>query len=860
MEAGELRRRREALRLTQADLARALGVARNTVARWERGELPISRPALVAAALDRLEPQLTPIDAVLPPARPQKLSFSVPAELTSFIGREQLLAELEQLLGTHTPGSRLVTLTGPGGTGKTRVALRVAARTSGRFEDGVCVVLLAPISDARLVAYSIAQALGVPDAGTETPQERLKSFVGYRQLLLVLDNFEQVLDAAPELPELLASCPRLQLLVTSRAALRVSGEREVAVSPLALPAALPALGAIPASLAVARESESVQLFLERARAVNGDFTLTADNAPAVAQICVRLDGLPLAIELAAARIRLLDPRSLLTRLDHRLPLLTDGARDLPARHRTLRNTIAWSYDLLDPPEQTLFRLLAVFVDGCTLEAVQAVSLSETDVLESVDSLATKSLVRSVVVASAQARLTMLETTREFGLELLGASGELEAVRRRHAVYYLSLAERAEPELWGPAARSWLDRLAADHNNMRAALEWGLNEGGSIGSEIALKLAGALARYWWTRSHTVEGQQWLERALAAVPGRTKAHMKALYGAGWLAHFRRDSATARSLIEESLAIARELGDQWAVAWTLHCLGRVASFDGDYAGTRALAEQSLAIAEELGDQWLIAWALHLLGLAAHHAGDYATADFFYERSLVIRQRLGHHESIGVMCQLRGATAYRRGRFLEARQFCQGYLEMSQELGSPWHLSNALAQFASLAAAQQQPERAARLIGAAAVINETFRARPIPLIEELFMEGVGLARQALGETAFAVAMSKGQAMTPEEAIAEALAVEVPPPGGPTRAPLHPAHAHGSGEARLVHSLTEREREVAAFVAHGLTNRQIAAELVVTERTVAAHVEHILDKLGYASRTQIGVWAAAQEARAGTP
>ena len=280
------------------------------------------------------------------------------------------------------------------------------------------------------------------------------------------------------------------------------------------------------------------------------------------------------------------------------------------------------------------------------------------------------------------------------------------------------------------------------------------------------------------------------------------------------------------------------------------------------RELGEQSLAVAEALSDKWLVAWALHLLGLAAHIAGDYPTADAFYERSLAIRQVLGHHETIGVMCQLRGASAYRQGKFLEARQFCVGYLEVSQELGSPWHLSNALAQFASLAAAQQQPERAARLIGAAAVMNETFRARPIPLIEELFVEGVGLARQALGETAFAVAMATGQAMSPEEATAEALAVEVEvvPAGVPTTpVPPRPERLQQSGEAAAEGPLTEREQEVAALVARGLTNRQIAAELVVTERTVAAHVEHILDKLGFASRTQIGVWAAAQEARAAT-
>lgn len=367
---------------------------------------------------------------------------------------------------------------------------------------------------------------------------------------------------------------------------------------------------------------------------------------------------------------------------------------------------------------------------------------------------------------------MLETTREFGLEQLAANGELATLRRRHAEYYQALAERAEPELWGPSASAWLDQLAAEHDNMRAALEWGLSDGGPIGGEIALRLAGALARYWWTRSYQVEGQQWLSRALAATPGRSAAHMKALHGAGWLAHFHRDSAIARTLLEDSLSIARELDDRWTIAWVLHGLGRVAYFEGDHAGARSLGEQSLAVADALGDRWLIAWALHLLGLAAHISGDYVRADAFYERSLAIRLELGHHEAVGILYQLMGISAHRQRKFREAREFCQEFLTMSQELGSPWHLSNALAQFASLAAAQQQPERAARLMGAAALMNQTFDTRPIPLMEDLFLEAVGVTRQALGQAAFAAAMASGQTLTPEESTAEALAVEVTSPG----------------------------------------------------------------------------------------
>jgi predicted ATPase len=596
MEPAELRRRRDALQLSQAELARAIGVTRNTVARWERGELTVGHPALLAAALDQLRAPLASAEPAPLCRGAQNPARPLPAELTSFIGREQLLTELERLLSPDAPQCRLLTLTGPGGTGKTRVALRVAAAVRDRFEDGVCFVDLAPISDVRLVASSIARALGVPDSASQSPVESVKNFLANRQMLLVLDNFEQVLGAASELPEVLGACPRLEVLVTSRAALRVSGEQEMAVAPLALPAPPRSWGARSASTRDPGDCESVRLFVERARAVNVDLALSADNAAAIVQICLRLDGLPLAIELAAARIRLLDAPALLARLELRLPLLTDSARDLPARQQTLRNTIAWSYDLLDPSEQALFRTVASFVGGCTLEAAAAVSPRDTDVLDEADSLVAKSLVRSIVVAAGQPRLTMLETTREFGLEQLAVTGELETLGRRHAEYFLALAERAAPELWGPSASIWLDRLAAEHDNMREALAWGVGCCEPIGPEIALRLAGALARYWWTRSYFAEGLEWLAQTLAAAPQRSRARVTALHGAGWLAHFRQDSSTARALLEKSLTIAREVNDQWSVAWVLHCLGRVAYFDGDHDGARALGEQSLAVAEAL------------------------------------------------------------------------------------------------------------------------------------------------------------------------------------------------------------------------------------------------------------------------
>jgi serine/threonine-protein kinase PknK len=753
-----------------------------------------------------------------------------PRPLTSFIGREQELGQIQSLRAT----GRLLTLTGPGGVGKTRLALEAAAAALDGFEHGVCFVALAAISDPSLVAATIAQTLGVRVPGSGLPLDSLKSFLRDRHLLLVIDNFEQVLDAAFEIGELVATCPRLAVMVTSRAALRLSAERELLVQPLVLPDTPGSAAKVGSGHSTLDGCESVRLFVDRAQAVNGHFALTDDNAAAVAEICRRLDGLPLAIELAAARTRVLEPEAMLARLEHRLQLLSGGARDLPARQQTLRTTIAWSYDLLDPPEQLLFRRLAVFLGGCTLAAVSAVCDLETEVLDAVDSLVTKSLLYPVAAETGVVRLTMFETIREFGIEQLVQSGELEAHRWRHAEFFLALAEQAETELRGPAASTWHARLNTEHDNLRAALEWSLTATGDAGGVLALRLAAALARFWWTRGYHREGLQWLTRALAGPPDSTPERMKALHAAAWLAHMLHDSTAARASLDESLAIARELTDPRTEAWVLHVLGRVAYFDGNHASARALGEQSLAIAERLADPWLVGYALHLLGLAAHVAGDYATADAFYQRSMVIRQALGAREQIGVLYQLMGTCRQRQGDFATARTLYMEYLAIGREFNSTYHINQVLGLLGSLAAVQRQPERAARLIGAAAVLHETTRTRAIPLIEALFAEGIQLARQALGEEAFATAWAAGSAMSSEEAIAEALAVELAP------APLHDYPA----------GLSDTEVEVLRRLAAGLTTREIAAELAIGVSTVERHITHIYDKIGGRGRAAATTFA----------
>jgi predicted ATPase/DNA-binding CsgD family transcriptional regulator len=765
-------------------------------------------------------------------ARPNNL----PAQLTNFIGRERVLADVEQLLDR----ARLLTLTGPGGTGKTRLSLQVAAASIDRFEDGAFFVGLAPISDPDLVIPTVAQTFGVHELGGRPPLESLKDYLRDKRLLLVLDNFEQVLDAAPRVVDLLAACPALKVLVTSRVVLRVSGEREYAVPPLGLPdPAHQPPGAY--SAATGGESESVRLFVERAQAVRAEFALDGENVAAVAEICRRLDGLPLAIELAAARVRFLSPQAILARLEHRLDLLTGGPRDLPARQQTLRSTIAWSYDLLDESEQALFRRLSVFVGGGTLEAAEAVCGG--DVLDGVESLVAKSLLRPSEAAEGEPRFGMLETIREFGLERLAEVRELAGVRRRHAEYFLDLVERAVPRLRGPEQIAWLDRLETEHDNFRAALEWSLGEDGD--TELALRLSGALAWFWESRSYVTEGRRWLTRALAGASGRSAARMKALHGAGFLAHAQREAATARALLEESLAIARELDDRWTVGWVLYVLGRVAYFEGDAATARALAEQSLVLAREVGDPWLIAYGPHLLGLAAHIRGDYPSARAFYEESLAIRREIGFRQGIAILTNLLAMVAFREGDYARARALQRESLPIYQALGARYILSAALATSGALAAAQGQPERAVRLAGATAAVSENVHVLPIPLAEALLEEGLAVARRALSEAAFAAAWADGRAMSLDEAVAEALAVAVFPQQGPPT-----ASAPDAGAEPRPDGLTAREVEVLRLIAAGRTSKEIAEALVVSVPTVERHITHLYGKIGARRRADATAYA----------
>jgi len=561
---------------------------------------------------------------------------NLPLQPTPFLGREKEVAALQQLLLRDS--SRLVTLTGPGGVGKTRLGLQVAAELSEHFPDGTWFVSLAPISDPDLVIPTISQVLGLPEARDQTPLEHLKSALQKKKMVLLLDNFEQVISAATSVADLLAGCPHLKVLVTSREGLHVRAEREFPVPALLLPD----MKRLPDLLALS-QYEAVALFIERAQAVNPAFQVTNANAPAVAEICVRLDGLPLAIELAAARIRLFSPQALLTRLGQRLPLLTSSARDVPARQLTLRKTIQWSYDLLAPGDQCLFRRLAVFVGGCTMQAVEAVSedvAEETSsVLDTVTSLLDKNLLRQTEQEDGEPWFMMLETIREFGLEALATRGELGAVRQTHAAYYLQLAENTEPALSGPQQEVWFRRLERELDNLRAALNWFLERSEAAESiEMALRLGAALSLFLQVRSHAQEGWTFLERALERSAGVAVAvRAKALYAAGFLAGFLGNVDRGEELCQQSLALFREGGDLAGMGNALWYLGFTSYQRGDLATARFHCEEGLKLSTETGDKNIMAWSLYLLSVVNFDQGDYTQGYSHAEESLLLFRERG-------------------------------------------------------------------------------------------------------------------------------------------------------------------------------------------------------------------------------
>jgi predicted ATPase len=637
------------------------------------------------------------------------------------------------------------------------LSIQVGAELLEEFANGVFFVALASISDPDLVASAIAQTLGIKEIGNTPITESLKQHLRGKQLLLLLDNFEQILGAAPLIAELLAASGRLKILVTSRACLHIRGEHEFPVRPLTVPD----LKQLPSPEELVQYA-AVELFVERARAVKPDFAVTEESASAVAEVCARLDGLPLAIELAAARAKLLSPHAMLARLENRLQLLTGGARDLPAHKQTMRKTIQWSYELLDDEEKKLFRRLAVFVGGCSLEAAESVCTGTgdlpIDVFDGLTSLVDKSLLYLKEPKTDESRFLMLETIKEYGLEQLTKSGESDALQQLHAEYFLSLAEEAEPKIWGREEAAWFDQLEQEHDNLRKALEWSFTR--EKEAELGLKLAGTLWRFWWARGHLREGSEWLEKALSRAGSSATARIKALFGASWLSWLQGDFERVRLLSEECLELSREAEDKQGIARSLRGLGRVATIHRDYAGAESLFEEALPFAREAGDEIATAELLNSLGEVARYQGDYGRARALYEQSLAVNRETGNQLSeVSNLVNL-GLTALAQGDVLAASLFYKESLGVSPATGDKQGIIYGLEGMAAVCTAQQELERAARLFGAAKAQREAINLSSHYDDLTPIDRAVSAARIALGKEAFAAAWAQGREMTVEQAI----------------------------------------------------------------------------------------------------
>jgi len=852
---GLLKHYRVATGLTQEELAERAGLSARGISDLERGVnraprpvtvtllaramrlAPHERAALIGAARDA--GQAAPGTRADSPARPV-----VAPPPTTLVGREREEAAVTYLLGQEHV--RLLTLTGPGGVGKTRLALHIAHELSGCYADGIIYVPLAAIDEPRLVVPTIAQSAGLREMGGQSPVDAVITYLRPKDVLVVLDNVEHVRAAASEVAHLLAQCPRLRVLATSRAALRVRGEQEFMLPPLEMPGP----DVHPAGDIV--RYAAVELFLHRARAVRPDFRLTPASAPVVAAICRRLDGLPLAIELAAARVKVLSPWELLARLERRLPVLVDGAVDLPPRQQTMRDAIAWSYDLLDEERQTVFRQLAVFAGGCTLDAVEAVC-ALPDMLGIVTSLVETSLVQASLPASApvsspaptpsidphaaahtwpvgrlapfhsahegdaggEMRFALLQTVREYGAELLDTRVEAPALRRRHALFYLALAEQGEGGLRGPEQAVWLDRLEREHDNMRAALQWACEYAGDLASgagALGLRLAGALWRFWHGRGYIGEGRGWLEVLLAdaensVVSGdistQASIRAKALCGAGVLAMEQGDYAQAIGLTERGVSLRRDLGDRQGLTEAFNTLGLVALDQGDYARATALHEENLAMRREGGDTRGVAVSLLNLGIVRLRWGDDARAAMLLQESLALWRRLGDTRGAAVTLNNLGATAHARGDHERATALCQESLGLCRELGDKemayaltnlagiardqgdiasaaalyaeslalfWRggeraaIAGCLEGLADVASVGGKHARAIRLLAAAATLRTVIGAPVWPLHQANHTSVTSRARGALDDDLFAAEWTVGQSLSLDQAIDEAL------------------------------------------------------------------------------------------------
>ncbi len=761
------------------------------------------------------------------------------ADPDSFLGRTQ---ELELIRGLLVGGTvRLLTLTGPAGVGKTRLAHEVANRLGDAFADGIWFVDLTPLRDPAAVPSALARSLGLPDAGPDPPLKRLSAYLHERETLLILDNFEQVLPAAPLLDGLLGMAPGLRLLVTSRELLHLRAEQTLPVPPLALPDSqhLPLLE-------VLSQIPSVALFLQRAQMINPGFRLSDENAQAVAELVVRLDGLPLAIELAAARTQLLSPQMLLERLGQRLSLLHWEAQDLPERQHTLRAAIAWSYDLLSPEEQALLRRLGIFVDGFPLEAAEAVVSGgrehTIDVLEGLASLVDQSLVQREEDGAGGYRFRLLESVREFALEQVTSCEEGEAVGRAHARYFLELAERAALQLVGPKQRVWFLRLEQEHENLRTALRWLWDQGES---ELALRLVAALGYFWEIRGYLREGQQALEEALARVPD-ADARLRAtlLNRLGSLLTWQGETERSLVVLEEALALGRALDDASITARSLTHLGRRAldlgTPEDSSRQATPLLEEALALRQQLGDRRGAANTQGHLARIALGQRKYEQAEQLGQEALATYQEIGDETGATAPLLFLGMAAGEQGETTRAVALLRQGLEAISRLQD-----RRLLLLAStltvwwLAGDWGDAEQLATLVGAAEAMSDAIGPQSSGWLLSRTPRAAAALQARLGKERFESARRAGRSLSFSQ-ISELVSRVLNEVGGGSS-----GTEASSGKRRPHTLLSTRESEVLRLIAEGLTNKEIAQRLIVTENTVKTHVTSLFNKLGVASRAR---------------
>jgi predicted ATPase/DNA-binding CsgD family transcriptional regulator len=757
---------------------------------------------------------------------PQRPAHNLPLELSSFVGRKTELAEVMRLLENN----RLPTLTGSGGYGKTRLALAVASEMVERFEDGVWLVDLAPLADPALVPQAVASTLGAREQPGRIPTEILSDYLRSKKVLLVLDNSEHLIEACAELSEvLLRACPKLRVLATSREALGITGEVARLVPSLSLPDLrhLPAVESLP-------RYESTRLLLERSMAVQPTFALTEQNAGAVAQICYRLDGIPLAIELAAARTKVLSVEQIADRLDDTFGLLSAGGRTAVPRHRTLHATMDWSHELLPEEERALFRCLSAFAGGFTLEAVESVCAGEDlvgyELLELLSHLVDKSLVM-VREESGEARYRLLETVRQYGREKLSEAGEEGRGREQHAGYYLALAEGAEPELKGEGQVAWLERFEREHDNLRGALRWLLERGVA---KKAARLGWALWLFWWIRGHFAEGRRSMEHALSAEGGTAmpaSARAIALYVEGTMACGQGEHRSAEVLLEESAALHRELGDRRGVACALGSAAVVAITQERYERGIAYSEEATDLFLEVGDKWGAAPMLGCSAVGLLNRGDHRRARSLAERGLALCRETGDKHGTSIALLTLAGVAQAERDYERARDLFEEGLTVSAELGNEADIVHCLEGLASVAGAEGRIVRAARLWGAEEALLEEIEAVYTYVPDRSRHKNQVAARSQIDEASWKAAWAEGRTMTSEQAIEYALEQEAAPE--PAAPEAYPA------------GLSAREAEVLRLVATGLSNAEVAKELFLSSRTVDWHLSSIYRKLGIHSRAE---------------